>query len=378
MAGLYVHIPFCASRCIYCGFYSSTLKEDIKHQYVTALGKELALRKNYFENGCCNNSQDITTIYIGGGTPSQLSSEDIEKLFSFIYSYNDKKNLKEVTFEANPDDITPHLVATLRKCGVNRVSMGTQTFNDERLKFLHRRHTALQTNKAVDILRKGGIDNISIDLIYGFPEQTVDEWQKDINHAIELNVSHLSAYSLMYEEGTSLYKMLKQGKIKEIDENVSLAMYKTLVKSMKDAGYEHYEISNFAKPGMRAMHNSSYWDDTPYIGIGAAAHSYNRKSRQWNVSDIKKYIEATNNNVILAEQETIDDDTHYNDLITTALRTSEGLDLDMLDEKQKHFMLECAKDYLQTGSLELSDNHIRIAPDSVFISDMVMSDLMKV
>ena len=235
MAGLYVHIPFCASRCIYCGFYSSTLKEDIKHQYVTALGKELALRKNYFENGCCNNSQDITTIYIGGGTPSQLSSEDIEKLFSFIYSYNDKKNLKEVTFEANPDDITPHLVATLRKCGVNRVSMGTQTFNDERLKFLHRRHTALQTNKAVDILRKGGIDNISIDLIYGFPEQTVDEWQKDINHAIELNVSHLSAYSLMYEEGTSLYKMLKQGKIKEIDENVSLAMYKTLVKSMKDA-----------------------------------------------------------------------------------------------------------------------------------------------
>ena len=271
-----------------------------------------------------------------------------------------------------------HLVATLRKCGVNRVSMGTQTFNDERLEFLHRRHTALQTNKAVDILRKGGIDNISIDLIYGFPEQTVDEWQKDINHAIELSVSHLSAYSLMYEEGTSLYKMLKQGKIKEIDENVSLAMYKTLVKSMKDAGYEHYEISNFAKPGMRAMHNSSYWDDTPYIGIGAAAHSYNRKSRQWNVSDIKKYIEATNNDVILAEQETIDDDTHYNDLITTALRTSEGLDLDMLDEKQKHFMLECAKDYLQTGSLELSDNHIRIAPDSVFISDMVMSDLMKV
>ena len=256
--------------------------------------------------------------------------------------------------------------------------MGTQTFNDERLKFLHRRHTALQTNKAVDILRKEGIDNISIDLIYGFPEQTVDEWQRDINHAIELNVSHLSAYSLMYEEGTSLYKMLKQGKIKEIDENVSLAMYKTLVKSMKDAGYEHYEISNFAKPGMRAMHNSSYWDDTPYIGIGAAAHSYNRKSRQWNVSDIKKYIEATNNDVILAEQETIDDDTHYNDLITTALRTSEGLDLDMLDEKQKHFMLECAKDYLQTGSLELSDNHIHIAPDSVFISDMVMSDLMKV
>lgn len=302
----------------------------------------------------------------------------LRSFFSFIYSYNDKKNLKEVTFEANPDDITPHLVATLRKCGVNRVSMGTQTFNDERLEFLHRRHTALQTNKAVDILRKGGIDNISIDLIYGFPEQTVDEWQKDINHAIELSVSHLSAYSLMYEEGTSLYKMLKQGKIKEIDENVSLAMYKTLVKSMKDAGYEHYEISNFAKPGMRAMHNSSYWDDTPYIGIGAAAHSYNRKSRQWNVSDIKKYIEATNNDVILAEQETIDDDTHYNDLITTALRTSEGLDLDMLDEKQKHFMLECAKDYLQTGSLELSDNHIRIAPDSVFISDMVMSDLMKV
>ena len=373
MSGLYIHIPFCASRCIYCAFYS-TVKHGQRSAYIDSLIHEMQLRTDFLPQG---NDATINTIYIGGGTPSQISRTDIDRLFNNIYKVYGCK-ISETTVEVNPDDVDANLVRCLVNNGVNRVSMGAQTFDDERLSWLHRRHSSKQVYEAVDCLRHGGIARISVDLMYGFPNQTAEQWQYDIDEVIKLGVEHVSAYSLMYEEGTSLYKMLKQGKIKEIDENVSLAMYKTLVKSMKDAGYEHYEISNFAKPGMRAMHNSSYWDDTPYIGIGAAAHSYNRKSRQWNVSDIKKYIEATNNDVILAEQETIDDDTHYNDLITTALRTSEGLDLDMLDEKQKHFMLECAKDYLQTGSLELSDNHIRIAPDSVFISDMVMSDLMKV
>ena len=289
-----------------------------------------------------------------------------------------QKDLEEITFEANPDDITPELADTLKECGVNRVSMGAQTFNDDRLRFLHRRHTADETSLAVATLHDCGLNNISIDLIYGFPGQTVEEWDEDITHAIGLDVSHVSAYSLMYEEGTPLDSLLKQGKVKEVDEEVSVAMYQRLVERMRAAGFEHYEVSNFARPGMRARHNSSYWNDTPYMGIGAAAHSYDRKSRQWNVADVRKYINSIESGTLPFEKEEIDADTHYNDLITTALRTAEGLDMGLLDNEHKAFMLECAKNYLSDGQLEIADNHLRIAPDSVFVSDMIMSDLMKV
>ena len=373
MAGLYVHIPFCASRCIYCGFYSTTLGTDARHDYVSALGKELTLRRNYLDG-----LGTLRTIYIGGGTPSQLPCDEIKRLFSYIYNMCRPNDLKEVTFEANPDDMTPELAYTLRECGVNRVSMGAQSFDDNRLRFLHRRHTADEVHRAVETLRGSGMTNLSIDLIYGFPGQTVEEWDKDITCAIGLDVSHVSAYSLMYDEGTPLHSLLRQGKVKEIDEDVSVAMYNRLVERMKAAGFEHYEVSNFARHGMRALHNSSYWNDTPYMGIGAAAHSYDRKSRQWNVADIRAYVKAINNGTVPAEKETIDADTHYNDLITTALRTADGLDMSLLDSEHSTFMLRCAKNYLDNGQLRIADNHLSIAPDSVFVSDMIMSDLMKV
>ena len=372
MAGIYVHIPFCASRCIYCGFYSTTLKPAMQHRYIQALEKEIALRRDYLVG-----EEETDTIYIGGGTPSQLGSADISRLFAALHrNYGNRQ--REVTFEANPDDVDAALATTLRECGVNRVSMGAQTFDNQRLRFLHRRHTSDQVEQAVRTLRKSGIGNISIDLIYGFPSQTIAQWEEDIDRATSLGADHISAYSLMYEKGTALHAMLARGEVQEVDEETSLAMYNILVKKLRAAGYEHYEISNFAQPGKRAVHNSSYWNDTPYIGLGAAAHSYNRTSRQWNVADVRHYIEAIEAGEVPAETEAIDEDTHYDDLITTALRTSDGLDLSMLDDAHRKYLLDCAKPYLRSGQLELADGRIHITSDGIFVSDMIMSDLMKV
>ena len=286
--GIYIHIPFCKSRCIYCGFYSSTLF-GLQHDYAAALIKEMHMRSSEFkELGCTDNTNMVDTIYIGGGTPSTLPLSDIQEILNTV-SECFPGNPREVTIEVNPDDITPEFVNRLRSIGINRISMGIQTFDDSRLQFLHRRHTSSQAIDAVRIIKDAGIENISIDLIFGFPNQTLDEWESDVQTAVSLAPTHISAYSLMYEEGTTLYRMMSEGKITQIDDETSLAMYKYLMDALKAAGYEHYEISNFAKPGYRSIHNSSYWHNVPYLGIGASAHSYNIGTRSWNIADIRQF-----------------------------------------------------------------------------------------
>ena len=373
MSGLYIHIPFCASRCIYCAFYS-TVKHGQRSAYIDSLIHEMQLRTDFLPQG---NDATINTIYIGGGTPSQISRTDIDRLFNNIYKVYGCK-ISETTVEVNPDDVDANLVRCLVNNGVNRVSMGAQTFDDERLSWLHRRHSSKQVYEAVDCLRHGGIARISVDLMYGFPNQTAEQWQYDIDEVIKLGVEHVSAYSLMYEEGTPLYRLLEKHEIKENDEELSLSMYNTLVEQFRAAGYEHYEVSNFALPGCRAQHNSSYWNDTPYIGLGAAAHSYNRSVRQWNVSDIDAYMEAINEGRVPFEQESIGADTHYDDLVTTALRTSDGLDLTILSAQHQDYLLKMAQPYLLAKRMERKGNRIRICEDSFMISDMIMSDLMMV
>ena len=373
MSGLYIHIPFCASRCIYCAFYS-TVKHGQRSAYIDSLIHEMQLRTDFLPQG---NDATINTIYIGGGTPSQISRTDIDRLFNNIYKVYGCKS-SETTVEVNPDDVDANLVRCLVNNGVNRVSMGAQTFDDERLRWLNRRHSSKQVYEAVDCLRHGGIARISVDLMYGFPNQTAEQWQYDIDEVIKLGVEHVSAYSLMYEEGTSLYRLLEKHEIKENDEELSLLMYNMLVEQLRSAGYEHYEVSNFALPGCRAQHNSSYWNDTPYIGLGAAAHSYNRSVRQWNVSDIDAYMEAINEGRGPFEQERIDADTHYDDLVTTALRTSDGLDLTMLSAQHQDYLLKMAQPHLLAKRMEQKGNRIRICENSFMISDMIMSDLMMV
>ena len=379
MAGLYVHIPFCATRCSYCGFYSTT-KLDLQDRYVDSLCREIALRKEYLSSYSTDSKAAntiIRTIYIGGGTPSQLSRYSLEKLFHAIDTYLECSP-EEVTMEVNPDDVTNDLAETISASHINRVSMGAQTFDDNRLKFLNRRHKSFQVERAIDILHEHGVGNISIDLMFGFPGQTCDSWKEDVRRAISLDIQHISAYSLMYEEGTRLYRMLKENMIKEIDEEVSLNMYNELINILCGAGYEHYEISNFAKKGYRALHNSSYWHDIPYLGIGAAAHSYNIKSRQWNVSDINKYIESISHDTVPFTFESIDADTHYNDIVTTELRTSEGIDLSRLADKYVQYIVKQATRHVADKTVDINDGHLKLTREGLYISDMIMSDLMKV
>lgn len=372
MAGIYIHIPFCKSRCIYCGFYSTTLL-DLRKKYINAVCREMELRKNYIR-------EPFSTIYLGGGTPSLLDEAELTKLFLYINNVYDVDRNAEITMECNPDDITPKFTNMLSRLPINRVSMGAQTFADSRLRLLHRRHNSDEVKHAVKLLREAGIKNISIDLMFGFPDESLSQWKEDISAALALNIEHISAYSLMYEENTPLWKMLDTGKVKEIDEELSLTMFKELVCQLTDAGYEHYEISNFARPGYRSRHNSSYWHQVPYIGLGAAAHSFDLNSRQWNVADLKLYIEEINNGIIPMEREELDNDTTFNDIITTALRTSDGIDLNALEtrlgKRYRNTLISAAGKHIEQGLLEIRHDRLRLTAEGIFISDMVMSDLM--
>jgi len=375
MAGLYIHIPFCSSRCIYCGFCSTT-RTNLRGGYLKALEKELALRGNYLH-------EPVDTVYIGGGTPSLLSQEELHKLFDIIYNnvYEISPDA-EVTIECNPDDITPDMAETISRLPVNRVSMGIQTFDDGRLRFIRRRHTSAQVYRAIDLMRHAGTGNISIDLMFGFPGETAGEWNDDISRALSLDVQHISAYSLTYEEGTPLHRMLVQGIVAETDEELCRAMYYTLTDRLTAAGYEHYEISNFARPGFRSRHNSSYWKGVPYIGIGASAHSFDIVSRQWNTSDVQEYISSIGHGTVPFEREILDTDTQYNDTVMTALRTCEGVNLNLLEEKfgkpYVGYLLSNAERHISAGNLNLSHPHLSLSRTGLFISDGIMSDLMKV
>ncbi len=378
MIGLYIHIPFCESRCIYCGFYSTT-RLDQRQRYVEALCREMELRPT---------DDTIATIYLGGGTPSMLTHGQLEQLLTHIYNRYNVAPDAEVTLEMNPDDVVrsgeggggdgKSPVPLLDGLPVNRVSMGAQTFSAERLRFLRRRHSADEVDKAVELLRRQGIDNISIDLMFGFPGETLADWQSDIAHALALHPNHLSAYSLMYEEGTPLGKLLEQGQISEIDEELSVAMYDELADQLTATGFEHYEISNFALPGRRSRHNSSYWNATPYIGLGAAAHSYDVCTRSWNVSDLSQYMEAVEVGRLPCEMETLDDDTRYDDLVTTRLRTREGIDLCSLQPRHRDYLLRMAKPHLEQGLLAEEDGRLHLTRRGIMVSNAVMSDLMLV
>ncbi len=370
-AGLYVHIPFCASRCVYCGFYSTT-SLSLRQRYVDALCREMQMLPF---------KPTISTIYLGGGTPSQLTHGELIQLFLYIYNVYDIAPDAEVTMECNPDDISEGM---FRDLPVNRVSMGAQTFSDERLRLLRRRHTAEEVDVAVETLRRDGIQNISLDLMFGFPDESLDDWKRDVDHAISLKPEHISAYGLMFEEGTPLYRMLEEGKVKEIDEDLSLTMYSALIDTLEAAGYEHYEISNFARRDgartskWRSKHNSSYWHDIPYIGLGAGAHSYYQMTRHWNPDNIIMYMDAIEHGRLPYEEEKIAGDTHYDDIITTALRTREGICLDRLDGDHRAFLLDNARSYVDSGLLAVDDGHLHLTREGINVSNRIMSDLMDV
>lgn len=373
MAGIYIHIPFCKQRCNYCAFYSTTLY-NIKEKYVDALCKEIAMRKEYAA------SAPIETIYFGGGTPSTLTLEQLHKVCSTIYATHSVSPTAEVTIECNPDDLTPDFLAQLKALPFNRISMGVQSFNDTQLKRLGRRHNADKARLAVHNAREAGYENISIDLIFALPGSTIAQWEHDLESAIALRPDHLSAYNLTYEDGTPLHRALERGDFAELSEEENVEQFQMLIAKLKEAGYHHYEISNFALPGRESRHNSSYWNDTPYIGCGAAAHSYNGTSRQWNIADVQEYIRGIESNNPNFEIEELTEEERYNDTILTRLRTAKGLPLawikESFSEKLNNYMLHAAEKEIALGNLKEENGSLSLTEKGIFISDAVIRELI--
>ena len=376
MSGLYIHIPYCASRCAYCAFYSSTY-EGNREEYVSALCREMELRKSYLKG------EPIRTIYFGGGTPSQLSIAELDAILRHVYASFDCSSVEELTVEVNPDDVTDEYVRGLRSLSVNRISIGVQSFRDEELMLIHRRHSAQQAVEAVACVKRNGIENISIDLMYGLPGQTLESWKESLKRAVGLDVPHVSAYSLTYEEGTRLSRLVADGDINPVDEDACAEMFSLLRDELSSAGYVQYEISNFSKPGMESKHNSSYWNGTTYAGFGASAHSYDGVSRQWNVSNTRVYIKKTlSGECDFFEVERLNLATRYNDFVLTSLRTREGMNLAILKSAfglpLYDYCLRNAEQFIANGSLLCDSNSLRLSEKGVFISDGIMSELMKV
>lgn len=373
MAGIYIHIPFCKRRCIYCDFFSTTQSEK-KADYVHALVRELEMRKDYLGN------EEIETIYLGGGTPSQLSQEELEEIFTYIYKVYKVTLDAEITLEANPDDLTPEYVSMLRNLPINRISMGIQTFQEETLKLLHRRHTAQQAIEAFKRCREAGFKNISIDLMYGLPGETLETWKQDLQQAIDLHPEHISAYHLIYEEDTALWKLREEHQVEEADEDLSLTLFCTLIDELTGAGYQHYEISNFCLPGLHSRHNSSYWTGKRYLGCGPSAHSFDGISRQWNVASLSAYLDGIHQGKPDFEVEELDLYTRYNDFVLTSIRTCWGMSLShlrsMYGEELYRYCLRMAKPHLEQGVLEINGDILKLTQKGIFISDGIMSDLM--
>lgn len=373
MAGLYIHVPFCKTRCIYCDFYTRT-DVSLKDAYVSAICKEIELRKDYIEG------ESIKTIYFGGGTPTQLKQSDFIRIFDTIYRTFDVISDAEITIEANPDDLSFDYLKSLSSLSFNRISIGIQSFDDSELQFLKRRHDSKKAIEAVNLCKSFGFNNISIDLMYGLPNQTMEIWMQNLDKAIALNVQHISSYHLIYEQGTKLYRMFKHGDINPVNEDLSVDMFSVMIDRLSEAGFEHYEISNFAKDKLYSKHNSSYWLGEKYLGLGPAAHSYDGHNRAWNIASISKYIKELNAGTPALEIEYLDKYSRYNDFILTGMRTMWGLDLAEL-EKQfgsdlKNYSLKNVCKYINRGFVENKDNRLRLTREGIFISDGIMSDMM--
>ena len=375
MAGIYIHIPFCKKRCTYCDFYTEVTTQFIP-DLINSIGKELIIRKDYI------GESEIKTIYFGGGTPSILTVEQFKTLFNIIESnYNINANA-EITFEANPDDLNSDFFNSIKSLPFNRISIGIQSFDNDDLKRLNRRHNSNQAIEAVKNAKKAGFENISIDLIYGLPFQTIESWKSQLEIAFSLGIQHISAYGLTYEEGTELWKQRENGDIKVVDDETMNEMYLILLDTAIKNGFEAYEISNFALPGFRSKHNTSYWKQEPYIGVGPSAHSYNIKSRQWNIASINEYINAIECNKPFFESEELTVKEQFNDYIMVSIRTSDGTDLSKIEHdfgvEFADFFTKSVQKYIDNGKVIRSKDNFVLSRLGILISNQILIDLIQI
>ena len=375
MAGIYIHIPFCKQRCSYCDFYTEVAPHYVE-KIIKSIVREIEIRKKYLKN------EIINTIYFGGGTPSILTYKQFSEIFKAIYSTYLVSESSEITFEANPDDLTVEFFKTIRSLPFNRISIGIQSFNDSDLININRRHNSQQAIKAVKNAQNAGFNNISIDLIYGLPLQSLDKWEEQLDIALSLNIQHISAYGLTYEEGTLLFNQREKGEIFAVVDDIMNEMYLLLVNKLKENGFEAYEISNFAQQNFRSKHNSAYWKKIPYIGIGPASHSYNLNSRQWNVASITKYIKAIENDMPFFEVENLTINDKYNDYVMVSLRTSEGVDIEYVEQEfGADFKLLCLQNiqpFIESKMIIKHNSKFSLTTSGILISNQIIIELLKV
>ena len=325
MAGIYIHVPFCRQACLYCNFHFST-NLALQNDFTAALLKEIELRIPYL------NGETVETIYFGGGTPSLLPSSSIRNILETIYRNFKISPDPEITLESNPDDMQPDLLQEWNKIGINRLSIGVQSFFTEDLKWMNRAHDGQQAIRAVEEAKKAGFDNFSLDLIYGSPGLTDEKWTQNLLTAVSLEPPHLSCYALTVEPKTALDKLIRDKKTPDTDPDTQSRQFFTGIQVLESAGYEHYEISSFARPGKRSRHNSAYWQSQKYLGLGPSAHSFNGTSRQWNISNNALYIRSLKGDMVDYEAEILEPRDRLNEYIMTSLRTMEGLDLQYVSE----------------------------------------------
>lgn len=330
MAGIYIHIPFCSSKCHYCNFLS-TVSLKYKTEVVSAIIKEIHLRNDYI------TVNEVNTIYYGGGTPTVLSLDELIRIHKAIENNFHLSNSCEITMEANPDDLYDEKLAELLEIGVNRLSIGTQAFDDNILKRLNRRHTAMQSVEAVKNAQQMGYNNISIDLIYGIPGLTNNQWEDEIKRALDLNIQHISAYHLTVEPGTALEILIRKNKFPHVDDDLGMQQFDILMDKLEQSGFLHYEISNFCQPSYKSRHNSGYWNREEYLGVGPSAHSFNGKSRSWNTSNLRKYFESIQNQLINSKEELLTNQDIYNEFVMLGLRTMEGISKQQLHHEFENY-----------------------------------------
>lgn len=365
---LYLHIPYCHRKCTYCAFYSSVTSGN-KQAYVDALCKELVSRRSELPH-------PLRTVYWGGGTPTILTLAQISQIVGTIRSHYHTSQVEEVTIEANPEDLTPEFLNGLRDLHFfNRISIGIQSFCDSDLKMLNRRHNAQQALDAVHNAKAAGFDNISVDLIYGLPQQTLPQWLDNLHQLEQLPITHLSAYSLTVEEGTMLHLQIAQGRISPTNDDEAVAQYDALLLWAKSHDFEQYEISNFCRSGCRSKHNSRYWVRTPYLGVGAAAHSFDGNSRRWNVADAEAYIANVTNGHTYHESETLTPRDAYNEYIMTSLRTIDGIDKSQIPANFRSHFLNTIQPFLADRLLEETETHFKPTPDGLLYADGVAAEL---
>lgn len=374
-SGLYIHIPFCKSKCYYCDFFSVP-QLSRKKELVEALTLEIKTERSFFGM----TQPALRTIYFGGGTPSLLDKEDFERIFSAIRENYDLNACKEITIEANPDDLTVDYIRMLRELPFNRISIGVQSFLDNELQAINRRHSAKQASEAIENCKRLGFKNISLDLMYGLPGQTLDSFRTSIDEALKLPVTHISSYALSWEEGSVLYEKRKQGLLVQTDDETLESCYFELIDRLKSRNFRQYELSNFALPGFESRHNSSYWNGLSYLGIGPGAHSYNGWVRRVNVSSIDEYINGLAVGKPVRERELLDSQMKYNDFVITRLRTVKGLNLPELgilfSQKKREYCLRNATKSLESGFLTIENDYLRLKQKAYFIADNILSDLL--